>query len=155
MDAEQTKGIHMTSKYRTLFSKIGISLLVALTACTVARADNVAESDRMLCSISILMLCVEDGACFPLSVMDVDIPQFLIVDLKKKTITPTEASSDSRVSKVANLVRDNGRTFLQGVENNGAYSILIEDDIGHFTGSIARDGITVSVFGACTDADIR
>ena len=145
----------MTSKYRTLFSKIGISLLVALTACTVAQADNITESDRILCSMSKLMLCVEDGACFPLSVLDVDIPQFLVVDLKKKTITPTEASSDDRVSKVENLVRDNGRTFLQGVENDGAYSILIEDDLGRFTGSISRDGITVSVFGACTDADIR
>lgn len=143
----------MTSKFRTLFSKTGISLLVALTACTVAQADDVTESNRMLCSLSKLMLCVEDGECFPLSVLEADIPQFLILDLKKKTITPTEASSDDRVSKVANLARDNGRTFLQGVENNGAYSILIEDDLGQFSGSITRDGITVSVFGACTDAD--
>ena len=145
----------MSTKYRTLFSKITISMVVALAACTVAQADDVTESDRMLCSISRLMLCVEDGACFPLSALDADIPQFLVFDLKKKTITPTEASSDDRVSKVANLVRDNGRTFLQGVENNGAYSILIEDDLGRFTAAISRDGITMSAFGACTDADIR
>ena len=143
----------MTSKYRTLFSKLGISALIALTACCVAQADDVTESDRMLCSVSTLMLCVEDGECFPISDLDVDIPQFLVLDLKKKTITSTEASSVNRVSKVENLVRVNGRTFLQGVENDGAYSILIEDDLGQFTGSISRDGITVSVFGACTDAD--
>ena len=145
----------MTNIYRTLFSKLKISVVVALAACSVAQADDVTESDRMLCSLSQLMLCVEDGLCFPVSVLDVDIPQFLVIDLKKKTITPTEASSDDRVSEVTNIARDNGRTFLQGVENDGAYSILIEDDLGHFTGSIARDGITVSVFGACTDADIR
>ena len=145
----------MPGKYRTLFSKFTISVLVALTACTVVQADDVANSDRMLCSVSKLLLCVEDGECFPLSVLDLDVPQFLVIDLKKKTITTTEASTDNRVSKVANLARDNGRTFLQGIENNRAYSILIEDDLGRFTGSIARDGITVSVFGACTDADIR
>jgi hypothetical protein len=155
MAVEQTKGIHMNSKIRTLFSKINISLLVAFASCTVAQADDVTESDRMLCALSKIMLCVEDGECFPLSVLDADIPQFLIVDLKKKTITPTAASSDNRVSNIANLARDNGRTFLQGVENDGAYSILIEDDLGHFTGAVARDGIALSVFGACTDADIR
>ena len=73
----------------------------------------------------------------------------------RETITPTDASGDDRVSKVANLTRDNGRTFLQGVENDGAYSILIEDDLGRFTATISRDGITTSAFGACTDADIR
>ena len=145
----------MTTKYRTLLSKLKLSVLVALTTCTVAQADNVTNSDRILCSVARIMLCVEDGECFPVSVLDADVPQFIVIDLKKKTITTTEASTDNRVSEVANLSRENGRTFLQGVENNRAYSILIEDDLGRLTASSARDGITVSVFGACTDADIR
>lgn len=146
----------MPNEYRTLVSRIRIAAVVALmTAFTTAYADDVTNSDRILCSISTLMLCVEDGECFPLSPLDLEIPQFLVMDLKKKTITTTEASTNKRVSKVANLLRENGRTFLQGVENNRAYSILIEDDIGQFSAAIARDGITVSVFGSCTDADIR
>ena len=153
MAAELKKGILMNSNYRTLFSKIKILTFVALTACTAAQADDVSDSDRILCSISTLMLCTEDGQCFPLSVLDLDVPQFLVFDLKKKTITTTKASTDHRVSEVANLVRDDNRIFVQGVENNGAYSILIEDDLGRFTGTITRDGITVSTFGACTDAD--
>jgi hypothetical protein len=153
MAAEQMKRLHMTSKYRSLFSKIKIFALVALTACTAAQADDVSDSDRILCSISTLMLCTEDGQCFPLSALDLDVPQFLVFDLKKKTITTTKASTDHRVSEVANLVRDDNRIFVQGVENSGAYSILIEDDLGRFTGTITRDGITVSTFGACTDAD--
>ena len=98
---------------------------------------------------------VEDGECFPVSVLDLDVPQFLVIDLKKKTITTTEASAEHRVSEVANLIKENGRVFLQGIENSRAYSILIEQDIGRFTGSVARDGITMSTFGACTDADVR
>ena len=146
----------MLAHHRTLVSRIRIAAVVALmTAVTTAHADDVTNSDRILCSISTLMLCVEDGECFPLSPLDLDVPQFLVMDLKKKTITTTEASTDKRVSKVENLLRENGRTFLQGVENNRAYSILIEDDIGQFSAAIARDGITVSVFGSCTDADIR
>jgi hypothetical protein len=155
MAGEQMKGIHMNSKYGSVFSKIGIFALVALTACTAAQADDVSDSDRILCSISTLMLCTEDGQCFPLSVLDLDVPQFLVFDLKKKTISTTKASSENRVSEVANLVRENNRIFVQGVENNGAYSILIENDLGRFTGTVTRDGITVSTFGACTDANVR
>jgi len=145
----------MNSKNLTLFSKIRLFTLVALTACTAVQADDVSDSDRILCSISTLMLCTEDGQCFPLSALDLDVPQFLVFDLKKKTISTTKASSENRVSEVANLVRENNRIFVQGVENNGAYSILIEDDLGRFTGTVTRDGITVSTFGACTDADVR
>ena len=155
MAGEQMKGIHMNNKNRSVFSKIKIFTLVALTACTAAQADDVSDSDRILCSISTLMLCTEDGECFPLSVLDMDVPQFLVFDLKKKTISTTKASSENRVSEVANLVRENNRIFVQGVENDGAYSILIENDLGRFTGTITRDGITMSTFGACTDAEVR
>ena len=156
MAADPKKGILMPTECRTLKSRIRIAATIALmTICTAVQADNVADSDRILCSVSTIMLCVEDGECFPLSPLDLDVPQFMVIDLKKKTITTTEASIDNRVSKVANLVRENGRTFLQGLEFNRAYSILIEDDIGQLTASISRDGITVSVFGACTDANIQ
>ena len=145
----------MTNDNPALFSKISFSILIALLACTAAHADDVSESERILCSVSTLMLCTEDGECFPLSVLDVDVPQFLVFDLKKRTISTTKASSENRVSEVANIVRENNRIIVQGVENDGAYSILIEDDLGQFTGSVTKDGITMSTFGACTDADVN
>lgn len=145
----------MSASIRRFIAKLALPTLLVLVSCSVAQADDVADSDRMLCSVSRVLLCVEDGNCFPISVMDLDVPQFLLVDIRKKTISTTEASGENRVSKVANLSRDAGRTFLQGIELNRAYSILIEDDIGRFTATVARDGITVSAFGACTDADVK
>ena len=144
----------MSSKNRTLLAKLKISAFIALTACVAAQADDITGKNRILCSSSKVMLCVEDGLCFEISVLDADAPQFLIIDTKKKTVATTEASGDKRESPVANMSRDNGRIFLQGVENNRAYSILIEEEFGRFSAAIARDGITVSAFGACTDADV-
>jgi len=155
MTIDAVKGIFMPTKARKFVARIKVPALLALLSCSVAQADNVADSDEMLCSVSRVLLCVEDGNCFPISVLDLDIPQFLLVDTKKKTISTTAASGENRVSNVANLVRDAGRTFLQGIELNRAYSILIEDDIGRFTAVVARDGISVSAFGACTDADVE
>ncbi|MGI9200153.1 MAG: hypothetical protein ACR2QL_03785 [Woeseiaceae bacterium] len=145
----------MQAKYKTILSKCALSMVAVLATTTAAQADDVSDSDRMLCSVSKLMLCTEDGECYPASVLDSDVPQFLIVDLKKKKLTSTEASAENRSSDIANVVRENGRTFLQGIENNRPFSILIEDDLGQFTAAIAQDGITHSVFGACTDADIK
>ena len=144
----------MSLNYRTLLTKIRISTFVALLSCSAAQADDVTGRDRILCATSKIMLCVEDGICFEISILDSDAPQFLIIDTKKKTMSTTEASGEKRESRVANLIRDDGRIFLQGVENNRAYSILIEEDSGRFSAAIARDGITNSVFGACTDADV-
>lgn len=145
----------MTTTNSNYLSKIRFLGLIALMTCSAANADDVTGSDRILCSVSTQMLCVEDGECFPMSVLDLDVPQFIVIDVKKGTIKSTAASGDGRENKVANLVRENGRTFLQGIEDNRAFSILIEDDLGRLTGAVARDGITVSVFGACTDADVK
>lgn len=155
MTANPIKGKDMLFRNRTLLAKVKVSAFATLMACSVAQADDVTDTNRILCSTSVIMLCVEDGDCFPISVLDSDTPQFLLIDTKKKMVSTTRASGEKRESKVANLSRVGGRIFLQGVENNSAYSILIEEESGRFSAAIARDGITHSVFGACTDADVR
>lgn len=144
----------MSLPNRTILSKLGIPTFIALTTCVAAQADDITGKNRFLCSTSKVMLCVEDGDCFEISVLDADTPQFLIFDLKKKTVATTEASGEKRVSAVANMLKDAGRIFLQGIDDNRAYSILIEEELGRLSAAIVRDGITVSVYGACTDADI-
>jgi len=155
MTANRIKGNNMLFRNRTLLAKVRVSAFATLIACSVAQADDVTDANKILCSTSAIMLCVEDGECFPISVLDTDTPQFLIIDIKKKTVSTTKVSGEKRESKVANLSRVGGRIFLQGIENNGAYSLLIEEESGRFSAAIARDGITHTVFGACTDANIR
>ncbi len=155
MTANRIKGNNMLFRNRTLLAKVRVSAFATLIACSVAQADDVTDANKILCSTSVIMLCVEDGECFPISVLDTDTPQFLIIDIKKKTVSTTKVSGEKRESKVANLSRVGGRIFLQGIENNGAYSLLIEEESGRFSAAIARDGITHTVFGACTDANIR
>ena len=144
----------MLLKNRTLLTKLKISAFATLAACAAAQADDVTGKDRILCATTQVMLCVEDGACFQISVLDADTPQFLIIDTKKKMVATTRASGDKRESPVPNMSRVDGRIFLQGIENNRAYSLLIEEEFGRFSAAIARGGITISAFGACTDADV-
>ena len=43
--------------------------------------------------------------------------------------------------------------FLQGVETERAFSFVIDEASGRMTVAVSLDGMSVSVFGACTDAD--
>jgi hypothetical protein len=47
-----------------------------------------------------------------------------------------------------------GLTYLQGVEGGRAFSFVIDEISGQMTVAISLDGMSVSVFGACTDADL-
>ena len=126
---------------------------LCLIGCNVS-AEDISGEDELLCSTGRIMLCVEDGECFDVPARDIDVPQFIIVDTRDKTISTTEASGQKRRTTANALERSGGKIFMQGIDNGRAFSFVIEEDSGVLTAAIAQHGITVSVFGACTDADV-
>ena len=109
----------------------------------------------MLCSVSEVTLCAETGECFDVQAWEIDVPQFVVIDLKRKVIATTRASDVQKSTAIANFQREGGRIYLQGIEGGRAFSFVIDETTGLVTAAVARDGLSVSVFGACTDADVR
>ena len=83
---------------------------------------------------------------------ELDMPQFVVIDLKKKTVSTTKASGENRSTKVQTS-SDETEIFLQGIENGRAFSFVIDQATGLLSAAISSDGATISVFGACTDSD--
>jgi hypothetical protein len=54
----------------------------------------------------------------------------------------------TKVEKIDGLI------YLQGIEGRRAFSCVIHEATGRMTVAISRDGLSVTVFGACTDTDI-
>lgn len=127
---------------------IGFSTLFA---AGLAIADNVSDSDKLICSASRVTLCFESGDCMDVNAWELDMPQFVLIDLKKKTVSTTKASGEDRSSTVQTS-RDETELFLQGVENGRAFSFVIDQATGLLSAAISSDGATISVFGACTDS---
>jgi hypothetical protein len=128
----------------------------ALTlVASVAFADNVENSDRLLCSTARVVICFEHGECIEMPAWEVNIPQFLIVDEKKLTLSTTKASDENRVTPIRTLRREDGLIIFQGSEQGRAFSAVIDEATGILTAAVSRDGATVSVFGNCTDAEIK
>ena len=94
--------------------------------------------------------CTPDGECAGGPAWNLEIPQFIEVDLKAGRLSTTKASAENRVSPIKNLERDGDLIILQGVERGRAYGMVITQSSGmvSFTVAIADAGIVV--FGACT-----
>ena len=119
----------------------------------VASADDLVESEKFLCVPVQATLCVEDGECAVDLPWNVNIPQFIEVDLEAKRLATTEASGENRMTPIEHLRRDDGTIVFHGFEMGRAFSWVIDEHSGRVTAAIAADGMAVAVFGACTPLD--
>lgn len=123
---------------------------VAGLSAGIAMADDLTGEDRFLCAPASVLVCLDDGTCDSVTPWELNIPQFIHVDLDDKRLSTTEASGENRQTVVDTALRENGRIVLQGFEGGRAYSFLIDEVTGYLTAAVARDDLTVTVFGACT-----
>ena len=129
-------------------------VLAGLILAGTAYADPLTGVNRLVCAASQVQICLEGDTCYSASPWELDVPEFVVIDLKKKSISTTKASGDDRSTTFNNSVRSEGNIFLQGLEAGRAFSFVIDEATGYMSVAVARDGMVVSVFGACTDADI-
>lgn len=138
--------------------KVAFQISLALCSLVLAPsliAENVQDSQNIVCATGTALLCVENGDCFRVVPDEIDLPRFILIDTKKRTLSTTKLSNRPRTTQIDRLTRDGGRILIQGIEQGRAYSLSIEEDIGLLTGVMAKDGVTLSVFGDCTDANLK
>ena len=126
--------------------------LVAALSSTAVLADNVAGTDRLLCSTLRAVECWQDGDCADLPPGDLNVPQFVQVDLAAKRISTTPASGENRATPIRIVERAGGRIVAQGYENGRAFSLVIHEETGRASIAAASDERSVVVFAACTPA---
>jgi len=135
-------------------NKLALFALLTVSASAVL-AENLSEADELLCSVSRIKLCVESGECYDVQPWEADVPQFVVVDTRNRVISTTKASEERRSTPIASYRREGGLICLQGIEAGRAFSFVIDEATGIVTVAVSRDGMSVSVFGACTDADVE
>jgi len=121
---------------------------------SIAAADDLRGVDRLVCAAAEVVVCAEDLECFTVPAWEIDVPEFIVVDIKNKMLSTTKGSEQNRSTPIAALSRTDGNIYLQGIEGGRAFSFVIHEETGQVTAAVSRDGLTVSVFGVCTDADI-
>ena len=123
---------------------------LALMIAAPLNADSLKDANRMLCVPGDVSHCVADIGCKSGLPEDRNIPEFIEVDLKRKTLATTRASGENRSTPIGSQLRQDDHIYLQGVENGRTFSMVISEMTGNLTFTIATDGETASGFGDCT-----
>lgn len=130
---------------------LGVVFVLGLAASTpAARADDLTGSNRILCTAVQVTACKDSGDCVVDLPWNLNVPQFIEVDLKTRKLSTTKASGENRATPIDTLRRDNGAIILQGFEKGRAFSIVIMEQTGAMSAAVAAEGKAVGVFGACT-----
>ncbi len=125
--------------------------LALLLASPALFADDVSEAENLLCTAVQVAKCLADGGeCTSLPPWELNVPQFIEIDLGNRRLNTTRASGQNRSTPIKTLEREGGLIILQGLENGRAFSFVIAEETGMASIAVARDGLAVTVFGACT-----
>ncbi len=124
--------------------------VIVVLASPAVWADDLADSNRFLCSPVQATVCSDGGDCEIDLPWNLNIPAFIEVDLTTRRLSTTAASGENRTTPIENVTRRDGLIVLQGFEMGRAFSWVISEQTGQVTAAIASEGRAVSVFGSCT-----
>lgn len=130
--------------------RTAIVLLTVSLAAPAVWADDLTGASRLLCASIQATACVEGGDCSIDLPWNLNIPEFIDIDLDAKRLSTTAASGENRATPITHLTRENGLIVLQGFEMGRAFSFVITEETGRVAVAVATEGRAVAIFGACT-----
>ncbi len=125
-------------------------ILAILMAPAMTLADDLTGSEAFLCSVIYVSACTPDGECVGGPAWNLNIPQFIEVDLEAKTLSTTKASGENRSTPIKNLEREEDLIIFQGVENSRAFSFVITESTGMASIAVAMEDKGIVAYGVCT-----
>jgi hypothetical protein len=103
-------------------------------------------SAPLLCVPTGVTECGAEGECKRGTAESVNLPQFMRVDVKAMTIRSEEQKRESPIRTVDHM---DGKLILQGTQGQRGWTLLIAEDTGQLSATVAADGEGFVVFGAC------
>jgi hypothetical protein len=128
---------------------LGVTLFASSSACA---KDEIDGSANLICAAFDVMACLDGGICSRGEARSFEMPEFMNVDFKKKTVHATydaesekkEASSPIKYSEISG-----NQLILQGVENNHGWTMAIDRNSGRMSLAVVGHEVSFSIFGAC------
>ena len=92
-------------------------------------------------------------ACEAVAPWQLNLPDFVKLDLRGKRIHTTAGSAEERETPLQSVQRANSTILIHGAQGERAFSWLIDEVSGDGTLSVAGHGQGVTVFTVCTAVD--
>jgi hypothetical protein len=127
--------------------------LVSVLYCGAVFADDISGSDSLLCYGLSAARCEIGETCEALAPWQLNLPDFVKLDLRGKLLHTTATSAERRETPLQNIQRGDGTILIHGSQGERAFSWLISETSGEGTLSVAGHGQGVTVFTVCTAVD--
>lgn len=125
-------------------------LLLAGLLSLGALADDIRGADKLLCSTLQASICFPDEGCITVPPSALNIPQFINIDTRAKTLSTTAASGENRQTEVSSVERADGLLRMHGYEQGRAFTLLVPELSGMASFASVSEDRSVVVFAACT-----
>lgn len=126
-----------------------ITLMFAICLPLAAQAADFDGSQKLVCVPTDMLSCHGAGECERTTAAELDIPQFINVNVKKEQISGKLHDGSERKTPIERVEKGDNSTALQGGEYDRAWSLVIQHDTGRMSGAIAGDNGAVVILGAC------
>lgn len=133
--------------------KLRIVILATIGLCLFAfpaAGGDFDGSKPMLCAPIDIAECALGKGCQRVTAESVGLPQFLRIDFKQRSISGKLVDGTTKSVSIEMKKRQDGNLILQGVQNGRGWSMVIPEDTGKMTLSVAGNNVGFFVSGACT-----
>ena len=139
---------------KTTLKRFNTAALLGMMLCVSFAANAKSEfngSSNLLCATFSITACVDGIRCANGEARTFDMPEFLLVDFKKKSV---HADYDSDSDKTAdspfkNFQSTDKQLIIQGVENDHGWTMAISKETGRMSVASVGEEVSFTMFGAC------
>ena len=110
---------------------------------------GIGDSQTLFCAVIDAIDCKAGNGCSKTTAEDINISQFIKVDLQSKKISSVGNPESKRESAFKNYNRVEGSIIIQGSEEGRGWSAVIDESTGKISATIVEGGGSFVIFGAC------
>jgi hypothetical protein len=127
---------------------IRMAIAISLAPLQVVAAGKFDGSVPLLCVPIEIVECEAGGKCSNSTAEGVNLPQFIKVNFKEKTLSATQEGGPTAPIKY--VEREYGRMIMHGGQNGRGWSVVISEETGKMSATVTEDQVGFVIFGACT-----
>ena len=123
-----------------------LMLIVSTAANAASKFDG---SSNLICATFDITACVDGVTCAKGQARTFDMPEFLTVNFKKKSIHADYDGDKTADSPFQNFQKTENQLIIQGVENDHGWTFAVSKTTGRLSLSSVGEEVSFTMFGAC------
>jgi hypothetical protein len=137
---------------KTMQKRLSTAALLCLMLFVSAAANAASKFDgssNLICAAFDITACVDGVTCAKGQARTFNMPEFLSVNFKKKTVHADYDGDKTADSPFENFQSTDSQLIMQGVENDHGWTLAISKKTGRMSVSAVGEEVSFTMFGAC------